>query len=536
MFLFLEISRPLTNLTLTLNQTQMPQTSQPKFNSLEDELFLVKQELADKNQVLQSVIEGTLAGYWDWDIPSNQEYLSPTFKKMFGYEDHEMENSPESWQRIMFPEDLGITFAAFEAHVASRGEIPFTCEVRYKHKNGSTVWVWCKGKVIKWDENGAPLRAVGSHVDITERKQFEIALRSSEERFRTAFANAGVGMALVSPEGLIMSSNPMLNTLFKIQDEGDKRAVCLFDFFTSESRASLEAAFFDVVNEEKSSFQEEKEFKDADGQLFWANFTISLAKDPNTGEALYAIIVLRDTTDKHEALESLERSNKDLEQFAYLTSHDLQEPLRTLIGFSEILQETLTGDLSEDEILEAKTHLGFINSAARRMSRQIQDILEYSKLGNKSVFEAVDLNHTVSEVMHDLSAITSKIKVAVSWDEMPLVQGSKSELHLLFLNLFSNALKFRNPNEMPKIHLACSENASFWNFTLTDNGIGIEEAYLERVFLIFQKLHSRSEFEGTGIGLAHCKKIIELHGGDIGVTSVFGEGSEFHFSISKNLK
>lgn len=101
-FLFLEISRPFANLTETLNQTQMPQTSQPKFNSLEDELFLVKQELADKNQVLQSVIEGTLAGYWDWDIPSNQEYLSPTFKEMFGYEDHEMENPPSHGSALCF--------------------------------------------------------------------------------------------------------------------------------------------------------------------------------------------------------------------------------------------------------------------------------------------------------------------------------------------------------------------------------------------------------------------------------------------------
>lgn len=514
----------------------MPEPYKTEPNSIEEELYLVKQELADKNQVLQSVIEGTLAGYWDWDIPSNREYLSPTFKQMFGYEDHEMENSPESWQAILFPEDLPITFAAFEAHVSSRGEIPFTCEVRYHHKNGSTVWVWCKGKVIEWDENGAPLRAVGSHVDITERKQFEIALRSSEERFRTAFANAGVGMALVAPSGIITSSNDAINKLLGIDQEDLKANVTLFDFFTNENKSNFQSVFYDVVSEKTSSFQMEKEFKSKSGKIFWANFTISLAKDPNTNKALYAIIVLNDTTDKHEALESLERSNKDLEQFAYLTSHDLQEPLRTLIGFSQILQETLSGDLNESEIQEAKTHLGFIDSASKRMSRQIQDILEYSKLGNKSVFEAVNLNLTVSEVLDDLLSITKKFKVAISWDELPIVQGSKSELHLLLLNLFSNALKFRKPDELPKIHLSCNEDPCYWYFTLSDNGIGIEEAYLKRVFLIFQKLHSRSEFDGTGIGLAHCKKIIELHGGEISVSSVFGEGSAFHFSIAKNLK
>ena len=514
----------------------MPQPSKSEINSIEDELFLVKQELADKNQVLQSVIEGTLAGYWDWDIPSNQEYLSPTFKEMFGYQDHEMENSPESWQRIMFPEDLAITFAAFEAHVASRGEIPFTCEVRYKHKNGSTVWVWCKGKVIEWDSNGAPLRAVGSHVDITERKQFEIALKSSEERFRTAFANAGVGMALVTPDGQITSSNAMFNDMFQIEVEKAENAHRLFHFFTSENRKELEAEFFDVISEEKGAFQGEEEFKRSNGQLFWANVSMSLAKDPNTNEAMYAIIVLKDTTDKQEALESLERSNKDLEQFAYLTSHDLQEPLRTLIGFSEILQETLSNKLDEDAILEAKTHLGFINSASRRMSEQIQAILEYSKLGNNSLIESLNLNLVVSEVMHDLSSILKGVKVAISWDELPIIHGYKSEMHLLLLNLFSNAIKYRRPEVVPKIHLSCKEDELFWNFTISDNGIGIEEAYLERIFLIFQKLHSRSEYAGTGIGLAHCKKIVELHGGEISVSSVFGEGSEFHFSISKNLR
>lgn len=514
----------------------MSQQSKSKINAIEDELSEVKQELADKNQVLQSVIEGTLAGYWDWDIPSNQEYLSPTFKEMFGYEDHEMENAPESWQSIMFPEDLPITFAAFEAHVASRGVVPFTCEVRYKHKNGSTVWVWCKGKVIEWDENGAPLRAVGSHVDITERKQFEIALQSSEERFRSAFANAGVGMAMVSPSGLITSSNAQLNALFELKGSENEMNESLFDFFTDENRASLETIFYNIINEKIDSFQEEREFKKKNGQLFWANFTISLAKDPNSGEVLYAIVVIKDTTDKHEALELLKRSNKDLEQFAYLTSHDLQEPLKTLIGFSEILQETLRADLSEDDIQEAKTHLAFIDAASRRMSRQIQDILEYSKLGNENAFESVNLNLTVSEVMQDLSAMMKNVKVAISWDELPMVHGSKSELHLLLLNLFSNALKFRKPNEIPTIHLSCKEDSCFWNFTLTDNGIGIEEAYLERIFLIFQKLHTQNKFEGTGIGLAHCKKICELHGGEISANSVFGQGSQFHFSISKNLK
>lgn len=129
------------------------------------------------------IIENTVGGYWDWDLKSNTEYLSPAFKKMFGYEDHEMPNVPESWMKIIFKEDLEATLKVFDLHVKSKGKIPFVGEVRYRHKNGSTVWVICSGKVVEWDEDGAPLRMLGSHVDITKQKNLEHSLKESEQRF-----------------------------------------------------------------------------------------------------------------------------------------------------------------------------------------------------------------------------------------------------------------------------------------------------------------------------------------------------------------
>lgn len=134
-------------------------------------------------EILKEILEQSLAGYWDWDIPSDNEYLSPTFKRMFGYEDHEIENRAESWQKLIFQEDLPKVYEKFNRHVESKGKFPYFNEVRYHHKNGSTVWVICTGKVIEWDENGNAKRMVGCHIDITERKQAEESLRQSEEVF-----------------------------------------------------------------------------------------------------------------------------------------------------------------------------------------------------------------------------------------------------------------------------------------------------------------------------------------------------------------
>ncbi len=145
------------------------------------------------SDIYRKILEDTMAGYWDWDMVTNSEYLSPRFKQMFGYEDHEMENSPESWQKIIFPEDLPILYAAVNEHVGSRGQVPFDTMARYYHKNGSTIYVQCKGSVIEWDENYRPLRMVGSHVDITKQKEVEANLRQAQDFLNKTNQAARVG-------------------------------------------------------------------------------------------------------------------------------------------------------------------------------------------------------------------------------------------------------------------------------------------------------------------------------------------------------
>jgi len=142
------------------------------------------QRLRENERVLSDILESTLSGYWDWNIPEGTEYLSPAFKRMFGYEEHELPDRPESWQNLVLPEDLPDVLDLFDRRVESHGDVPFHSEVRYRHKDGSTVWVICAGRVIEWADDGTPVRMVGCHVDITERKRAEEALEQSRERLR----------------------------------------------------------------------------------------------------------------------------------------------------------------------------------------------------------------------------------------------------------------------------------------------------------------------------------------------------------------
>ena len=164
-------------------------------------------KLAESEKILREIMEGTLSGYWDWDLVNNTEYLSPSFKRMFGYEDHEMESSPEAWQKIILPEDLPGVFDIFDRHVKSRGREPFFNEVRYKHKNGSTVWVACSGRVIEWAADGTPMRMVGCHIDITKRKKAEEELLEQKDLLTAIYRNAPLVLMVVDSERRVQQVN-----------------------------------------------------------------------------------------------------------------------------------------------------------------------------------------------------------------------------------------------------------------------------------------------------------------------------------------
>ncbi|MCX6252823.1 MAG: ATP-binding protein [Bacteroidetes bacterium] len=227
--------------------------------------------------------------------------------------------------------------------------------------------------------------------------------------------------------------------------------------------------------------------------------------------------------------QELEFHLKEIEQFTYIATHDLQEPLQTLTNFTQLFKEEYTGKLDED----GNKYVAFIYNSAERMRALVKDLLEYSLLGKGSDISMVDCNKIVGEVLSDLSDTILRSNAGITVRELPTINGHATELRLLFQNLVNNAIKFQKKGVRPEIKISAETQEKEWIFAVEDNGIGVQEKDKEKIFVIFRQMHNRNEYEGTGIGLAHCKKIVELHGGKIWVESNPGTGSVFIFTIPK---
>jgi signal transduction histidine kinase len=226
--------------------------------------------------------------------------------------------------------------------------------------------------------------------------------------------------------------------------------------------------------------------------------------------------------------EELTRSNRDLEQFAYVASHDLQEPLRKVASFCQLLQRRYAGQLDE----RADQYIAFAVDGAQRMQRLINDLLAFSRIGRLTAgFTDVDLNLVLADVAAQTEAAREYAGGQVTWDRLPVVEGEEPLLTTLFTNLVSNSLKFRAPDRSPRIHIGATERGREWEISVADNGIGIEKEFADKVFVIFQRLHAKDAYPGTGIGLAIVKKIVEYHGGRVWLDPDVAEGTTVRFTL-----
>jgi signal transduction histidine kinase len=236
--------------------------------------------------------------------------------------------------------------------------------------------------------------------------------------------------------------------------------------------------------------------------------------------------------EQQRLMEELRRGNEELQHFAYIVSHDLNEPLRMVSSYVQLLAQRYHGRLDAD----ADDYIHFAVDGARRMQALIDSLLDYARVGGKAQeFTAVACEAVLARVLQDLQLRIDEAGAAVTYDPLPTVYGDAQQFGLLLQNLLSNALKFRSAAP-PRIHVSAVRTGRGWRFTVRDNGIGIDPAHRERIFQVFQRLHARDEYPGTGIGLAICKKIVERHGGRIWVESQAGAGATFIFTISDRMR
>ncbi len=368
--------------------------------------------------------------------------------------------------------------------------------------------------------------------DISERKFMEESLRESEERFRSAFENAAIGIALVTPDGRFIGSNQSLCSIFGYTKE--ELLATNFQAITYSEDLDADIDFARrMMSGEITCYRVEKRFVHKNGNVGWIFLNSSVVYN-KAGKPLYFVSQVQDITEKkkmekqlQQRNEELERSNKDLEQFAYVTSHDLKEPIRKIVGFTELFSNKYKGELDG----EADEYIHYIVDGAKRMQRLIQDLLKFSRAGRQRLqLEHTDLTDLLHSAIENLESIVKENTAVISFRKLPVLKVAPVHFIQVFQNLLSNAIKYRS-EAAPCIDVSAVREDGKWILSFKDNGIGIDPQYFERIFEVFQRLHGNNEYRGTGIGLAICKKIIERHGGEIWVESKLGKGTTFKFSL-----
>jgi PAS domain S-box-containing protein len=445
--------------------------------------------------------------------------VNPAFERILGYTAEEM--LAVNPLDLIHEDDRHHAIAALaelRCHVVN-----VSFEVRCRTKPG-------KYRTFSWSASSDPERGLifASARDVTDE-------RSAEERFHHAFHQSGIGYALVGVDGHFVQVNRKLCEIVG-HSESQLLECTLHQITHPEDRQLGEEQIGRLLRGEIDSYQMEKRYLRPDGSEVWTLLTASPVHD-DVGRPLALLKQIQDISARKSAeailerqTEELQRSNAELEQFAYVASHDLQEPLRMVASYTQMLAKRYRGRLDSD----ADEFIGYAVDGATRMQRLIEDLLTFSRVGTRGkALTPVAASDAVERAVLDLRHTIESTGAVIVHGELPIVRADDVQLTQLFQNLISNAIKFRT-DATPRVEITAVQNEDGqWTFAVSDNGIGIEPQYFEKIFAMFRRLHAAHEYPGSGIGLAICKKIVERHGGRISVASLPGAGATFSFTIPR---
>jgi two-component system, LuxR family, sensor kinase FixL len=497
---------------------------------LEYELKQRIQETADAEQWIRSVVNHVVDGIISIDSKGIVTHFNPAAERIFGYSADEVVGRNV---QMLMPEPFHSEHDTYVANYLRSGEakiIGIGREVVGLRKDGSTFPM---DLAVSEFRLGGERYFTGIVRDITQRKQAEKELREAEERMRSIVDNVIDGIITIDSRGKVESFNHAGERIFGYSaDEVVGRNVKMLmpEPFHSEHDAYI-ANYLRSGEAKIIGIGREVVGLRKDGSTFPMDLAVS---EFVMGRDRYFTGIVRDITDQKrsvaELLQStreLTRSNLDLEQFAYVASHDLQEPLRAVAGCVQVLQKRYEGRLDD----KADRLIAHTVDGVNRMQTLIDDLLSYSRVGTRGKdFVPFDCDEALDKALANLEVARRKSRAVVTRTELPVVSCDPTQLTLLFQNLVGNAIKFRG-EQPPEIHVSARREGREWLISVEDNGIGMKTEYFERIFVIFQRLHTRTEHPGTGIGLAICKKIVERHGGRIFVESQPGKGSTFTFTL-----
>lgn len=453
--------------------------------------------------------------------------------EMIGYSQEELMKL--TFQDITHPDDLESDLS--QMHQLLRNEIEgYQMEKRYFHKNGQIVWVMLSVSLVR-NERDEPVHFVSQIEDITKRKEAEDSLKATSERLTMATKAAKIGIweydfdseKLVWDERMYQIYG-VKKELFEVTYNAWQECVHKNDIKRIDKQVSRALA---------GEIDYYEEFR-----ITWPNGSIhqieaqALVLRNEKGEPKKMVGINRDVTEEKKSIrlsennKVLKSKTQEMEQFAYVASHDLREPLLTIKNYTQLLVEDFGDQLNG----EAHHFTKSIINASTRMEDLITELLDYSRLGSKTKkLVAVNCQELTETLVSDLAILIKKNEASVNIKNLPTIMAYPVELKLLFQNLIQNAIKFRKQDQQALIWVSAKKVENGFQFCVRDNGIGIEEKHLDKIFTIFKKLHKRKDYEGSGIGLAHAKKIAELHNGKIWVDSEPDKGSSFYFTILTDM-
>jgi PAS domain S-box-containing protein len=539
------------------------------------------------NQQRQLALNADRMGWWHYDPVTRVATWDKRYKEIFEVSGYQSLN--EEILARLHPDDLPHVWAAVEAALNPADPKPYSTEFRVNLPGDRVRWVEAHGiAMFKGDgENRRATGFVGTVQDITGRKKTEEEMRKLNKAFKAlsdssqatiraedeqkyleevcriiiedcGYSMVWIGFAeddeakSIRPAAYAGFEKGYLETLALTWSDTErgrgptgtairtgKVAVCrnmltdpAFAPWREQAvrRGYASSIVFPLQSEDKvfgaiTIYSREADpFSEAEVKLL-TELADNLSYGIETLRTRYARMNAEE--ELHKLAEDLKRSNTDLQQFAYAASHDLQEPLRGIAGFAGLLEKRYKGKLDK----KADEFIDLIVSDSKRMQELIKDLLEYSRIDTKpKLAKPVNCAVVVEEAFYNLRAAVEETGTELTYDSLPIVAADPTQLKSLFQNLIGNAIKFRR-QEKPRIHISAEQKGNEWVFSVKDNGIGFESGLAERIFVVFQRLHTRQEYPGTGIGLAICKKIVERHGGRIWAESEPGKGSTFYFTL-----